>query len=209
MAYNAEIEKLPDCSGCGAKVGPGALAQLLAGLPVREDANLLVGFNTSDDASVYKLGEDLALVQTLDFFPPIVDDPYMFGQIAAANALSDIYAMGGEPKLCMNILCVPRDMPQAATREVLRGGYDKVYEAGALLTGGHSILDSGLKYGLSVTGFVHPNRMLANSGAQPGDVLLLTKPLGIGILGIAQKVDLVGLAPACCTRRKVSKDMLN
>ena len=185
-----KLTKLAKCAGCGAKVGAGVLAQLLDGIRVHSDPKLLVGFDRSDDASVYKLSDELALVQTVDFFPPIHDDPYIFGQIAATNALSDVYAMGGEPKLCLNILAVPSSMPGSSVHELLRGGYDKVYEAGALITGGHSILDDEPKYGLAVTGFVHPDRMLTNSGAKPGDVLLLTKPLGIGILTTAAKVDL-------------------
>ena len=188
-----KLTKLAKCAGCGAKVGAGTLAKLLEGIQVHRDPNLLVGFDRSDDASVYKLSEDLALVQTVDFFPPIADDPYLFGQIAAANALSDVYAMGGEPKLCLNIMAVPRDMPPETVRRLLRGGYDKVYEAGALITGGHSILDDEPKYGLAVTGFVRPDKMLTNAGARPGDVLLFTKPLGTGVLTTAAKAD---LAPA-------------
>ena len=186
-----KLTKLAKCAGCGAKVGAGVLAQLLEGIQVHRDPKLLVGFDKSDDASVYQVSEDLALVQTVDFFPPIADDPYTFGQIAAANALSDVYAMGGEPKLCLNILCVPETMPSQAVHDLLRGGYDKVYEAGALITGGHSILDDEPKYGLCVTGFVHPDRILTNSGARPGDVLLLTKPLGVGILTTAAKAELL------------------
>lgn len=187
---NVKLTKLAKCAGCGAKVGAGVLSQLLEDIRVHQDPNLLVGFDKSDDASVYKVSDDLALVQTVDFFPPIADDPYTFGQIAATNALSDVYAMGGEPKLCLNIMAVPKDMPKEAVHELLRGGYDKVYEAGALITGGHSILDDEPKYGLSVTGFVHPDRILTNSGAKEGDVLLFTKPLGIGILTTAAKVEL-------------------
>ncbi len=185
-----KLTKLAKCAGCGAKVGAGVLSQLLDGLQVHHDPNLLVGFDKSDDASVYKLTDDIAVVQTVDFFPPIADDPYTFGQIAATNALSDIYAMGAEPKLCLNIMAVPKDMPKEAVHELLRGGYDKVYEAGALITGGHSILDDEPKYGLAVTGFVHPDKMLTNSGAKPGDVLFFTKPLGIGVLTTAAKADL-------------------
>ena len=185
-----KLTKLAKCAGCGAKVGAGVLSQLLEGIRVHSDPNLLVGFDKSDDASVYKISDDLALVQTVDFFPPIADDPYLFGQIAATNALSDVYAMGGEPKLCLNIMAVPKDMPKESVHELLRGGYDKVYEAGALITGGHSILDEEPKYGLAVTGFVHPDRILTNSGARPGDVLLLTKPLGIGVITTAAKADM-------------------
>ena len=191
MENEIKLTKLANCAGCGAKVGAGVLAQLLEGIQVHSDPNLLVGFDRSDDASVYKLSEELALVQTVDFFPPIADDPYTFGAIAAANALSDVYAMGGEPKLALNIMAIPKKMPKEAVHELLRGGYDKVYEAGALITGGHSILDEEPKYGLAVTGFVHPEKLLSNSGAQPGDVLFLTKPIGIGILTTAAKVDMV------------------
>lgn len=190
MEQEIKLTKLASCAGCGAKVGAGVLAQLLDGLPVHTDPNLLVGFDKGDDAAVYRLSDELALVQTVDFFPPIADDPYLFGQIAAANALSDIYAMGGEPKLALNLLCVPKNMPDHAVQDILRGGYDKVYEAGAVIAGGHSILDEEPKYGLCVTGFVHPNQVLTNAGAQPDDVLLLTKPLGAGILTTAAKADL-------------------
>ena len=191
MAENeVKLTKLAKCAGCGAKVGAGVLAQLLEGIKVHSDPNLLVGFDKSDDASVYKVSDDLALVQTVDFFPPIADDPYLFGQIAATNALSDVYAMGGEPKLCLNIMAVPADMPKETVHDLLRGGYDKVYEAGALITGGHSILDEEPKFGLAVTGFVHPDKVLTNSGAKPGDVLLFTKPIGIGVLTTAAKADM-------------------
>ena len=190
MENEVKLTKLANCAGCGAKVGAGTLAQLLEGLKVHTDPNLLVGFDKSDDASVYKVSDSLALVQTVDFFPPIADDPYLFGQIAATNALSDVYAMGGEPKLALNLMCVPEKVPREAVHAMLRGGYDKVYEAGCLITGGHSIFDQEPKYGLSVTGFVHPDHILTNSGAQPGDVLLLTKPLGIGVLTTAHKAEL-------------------
>lgn len=191
MQNEIKLTKLASCAGCGAKVGAGVLAQLLDGIKVHSDPNLLVGFDKSDDASVYKISDDLALVQTVDFFPPIADDPYTFGAIAATNALSDVYAMGGEPKLALNIMAVPEGMPKEAVHEMLRGGYDKVYEAGALITGGHSILDPEPKYGLAVTGFVRPDKMLTNSGAKPGDVLLFTKPIGIGILTTAAKAELL------------------
>ena len=190
MKDEIKLTKLAKCAGCGAKVGAGILAQLLGDIRVHSDPNLLVGFDKSDDASVYKVSDELALVQTVDFFPPIADDPYVFGQIAATNALSDVYAMGGEPKLCLNIMAVPESMPKQTVHEILRGGYDKVYEAGALITGGHSILDEEPKYGLAVTGFVHPERVLTNSGARAGDVLFLTKPLGIGILTTAAKAEM-------------------
>ena len=186
-----KLTKLAKCAGCGAKVGAGVLAKLLSDIKVHHDDNLLVGFDKSDDASVYKISDDLAIVQTVDFFPPIADDPYLFGQIAATNALSDVYAMGGEPKLCLNIMAIPENMPMEAVHALLRGGYDKVYQAGALITGGHSIHDDEPKYGLAVTGFVHPDKMLTNSNARPGDVLLLTKPIGIGVLSTAAKADML------------------
>ncbi|MDY3280950.1 selenide, water dikinase SelD [Dysosmobacter sp.] len=195
MAENeVKLTKLAKCAGCGAKVGAGVLAQLLEGIRVHQDPNLLVGFDKSDDASVYKVSDDLALVQTVDFFPPIADDPYLFGRIAATNALSDVYAMGGVPKLCLNIMAIPESMPKDAVHRMLRGGYDTVYEADALITGGHSILDDEPKYGLAVTGFVHPDKVLTNSGAKPGDVLLFTKPIGIGVLTTAAKADMASRA---------------
>lgn len=214
MADEIKLTKLAKCAGCGAKVGAGVLSQLLEDLRVHHDPNLLVGFDKSDDASVYKVSDDLALVQTVDFFPPIADDPYVFGQIAATNALSDVYAMGGEPKLCLNIMAVPKDMPKEAVHQLLKGGYDKVYEAGALITGGHSILDEEPKYGLAVTGFVHPDRILTNSGARPGDVLFFTKPLGIGVLTTAAKAELAseeGMALALnmmTTLNKSARDVM-
>ena len=164
---------------------------MLEGLPTHTDDRLLVGYDKSDDASVYQVTDDLAIVQTVDFFPPIVDDPYLFGQIAAANALSDVYAMGAEAKLAMNVMCVNLKMGQDAIRLILEGGYSKAYESGVIITGGHTIEDKEPKYGLSVTGFVHPQKLLRNSSARPGDVLILTKPLGVGILMTAAQGDLV------------------
>lgn len=191
MSDEVKLTKLANCAGCGAKVGAGTLVKLLKDLPVGHDDRLLVGFDTSDDASVYKVADDLAIVQTLDFFPPIVDDPRMFGQIAACNALSDVYAMGGEPKLALNIMTVTKEMSKETVHEILRGGYEKAYEAGTIITGGHTIHDLEPKYGLSVTGFVHPDKVLMNSSAHAGDVLILTKPLGIGIITTAAKAGLV------------------
>ena len=191
MSEDIKLTKLANCAGCGAKVGAGVLAKLLNDLPTLHDEDLLVGFDKSDDAAVYRLSADRAIVQTLDFFPPIADDPYTFGQIAATNALSDIYAMGGEPKLALNIMCVPKTMPKEAVHEILRGGYEKCAEAGAIICGGHSIYDDEPKYGLSVTGFVHPDKMWKNHGANSGDVLFLTKPIGIGVLTAAQRGDLL------------------
>lgn len=191
METEVKLTKLASCAGCGAKVGAGTLVHLLEGFRTHSDPRLLVGYDRSDDASVYYLDENTALVQTTDFFPPIVDDPFLYGQIAAANAISDVYAMGGEPKLALNILCLPESMTQDTVQELLRGGYDKAYEAGAIITGGHTIHGAEPIYGLAVSGFVHPQRILTNSGARPGDVLLLTKPLGVGVLTTAAKADLV------------------
>ena len=149
---------------------------------------MLVGFDSSDDACVYKVSDDVAIINSIDFFPPIVDDPYMFGQIAAANSLSDIYAMGGTPKLAMNLLTFPEKLPLAAVEAILEGGNDKVNEAGAMTTGGHSINDKEPKYGLSVTGFAHPDDILSNSASE-GDYLVITKKIGSGVLTSADKVD--------------------
>ena len=169
-------------------MGPGDLEEILADLPLETDPNLLVGRETSDDAGVYKLREDLALIQTLDFFTPIVNDPYIFGQIAAVNALSDIYAMGGKPLTAMNIVCFPKkSLEKSVLKQILKGGLEKIHEAGALLVGGHSVDDVELKYGLSVTGIIHPDKVMTNAGARPGDHLILTKPIGTGIIATALK----------------------
>ncbi len=191
METEVKLTKLAGCAGCGAKVGAGTLARLLEGFRTHSDPRLLVGYDKSDDASVYVLDENTALVQTTDFFPPIVDDPFLFGQIAAANALSDVYAMGGAPKLALNIMCITESMEKEIVQEILRGGYDKAYEADTIITGGHTIHGGEPIYGLAVSGFVHPKRVLTNSGAKPGDVLILTKPLGVGILTTAAKAGMV------------------
>jgi selenide, water dikinase len=165
----------------------------LADLGVPGDPRLLAGIGGGEDAGVYRLNDETALIQTVDFFTPIVDDPYLFGRIAAANALSDVYAMGGKPLLAMNLVAFPiKKLDCAILREILKGGLDALNEAGTLLVGGHSIEDEEIKYGLSVTGTVHPSRVLLNSGARPGDLLLLTKPLGTGILATALKGGLAG-----------------
>ena len=164
-------------------MGPGDLSRALSGLQSRSDPRLIVGHETFDDAGIFVLSDDLALVQTLDFFAPIVDDPYAFGQVAAANALSDVYAMGGEPLTALNIVGYPvGKAPLEVLTEILRGGQDKVAEAGAVIAGGHSVVDEEVKYGLSVTGRAHPKRLLTNAGARAGDRLLLTKPLGTGLV---------------------------
>ncbi len=168
-------------------MGPAALAQVLRSLTLSSSPNVLVGLGVPDDAAVYRIAHDLALVQTVDFFPPIVDDPYTFGAIAAANALSDIYAMGGRPILALAIAGFPEDLPPAVISAILQGGADKVAEAGAVIAGGHTVIDKEPKYGLCVTGLVHPDRITAKAHARPGDALLLTKPLGTGVITTAHK----------------------
>ena len=165
----------------------------MSGLPKISDPRILVGFESSDDACVYKVSDDVAIINTIDFFPPIVDDPYTFGQIAAANSLSDVYAMGGEPKLAMNLLTFPNCLPLDAVKAILEGGNDKVNEAGATIVGGHSISDDEPKYGLSVTGFAHPDDILSNS-AKSGNLLIITKKIGTGILTTAAKADMLSNA---------------
>jgi selenide,water dikinase len=169
-------------------LGPGDLTKALAPLPLRDDPAILVGRESFDDAGVYRLTSELALVQTVDFFAPIVDDPYAFGQVAAANALSDVYAMGGQPITALSIVGFPQGtLPLEVLTRIVRGGQDKVQEAGAVLIGGHTIIDEELKFGLSVTGRVHPDRILANTSATSGDVLILTKALGTGLVATAVK----------------------
>lgn len=214
METETKLTKLSKCAGCGAKVGAGTLSQMLDGFKTHNDPNLLVGYDRSDDACVYKVNEDTAIVETTDFFPPIVDDPYLYGQIAAANALSDIYAMGGEPRLALNIFCISQEMDNSTVTEILRGGYDKVYEAGAVIAGGHTINGAEPLYGLAVTGYVNPSKMLTNSNARPGDVLILTKPLGTGIITTAAKAGLVNedtlnlVYSQMATLNKYSRDIM-
>jgi selenide, water dikinase len=170
---------------------PGDLAAALAGLAIPTNENVLVGPGTADDAGVYRISDDLALIQTVDFFTPIVDDPYDFGRIAAANALSDVYAMGGVPKTAMNLVAFPLgSMYPQILRDILAGGISILEESGTVLLGGHSVEDDELKYGLSVTGFIHPDKILANQGLMPGDRLILTKPLGTGVMNTAVKAGL-------------------
>jgi selenide,water dikinase len=172
---------------------PGDLDRALCGLEFPTDSHVIVGLEKADDAGVYKVSDDLALIQTVDFFTPIVDDPYGFGQIAAANALSDVYAMGGVPKTAMNLVAFPlKDMDISVLRQIIQGGLDKMREAGVVLVGGHSVEDKELKYGLSVTGFIRPHRILTKKNLRVGDRLILTKPLGTGIINTAIKG---GLAP--------------
>ncbi|MFD1206250.1 selenide, water dikinase SelD [Sporosarcina contaminans] len=182
-SQTVKLTSLTTKGGCGCKIGPADLSQVLKKLPAAvHDDNLLVGPETSDDAGVYRLTDELAIVQTLDFFTPIVDEPYDFGQIAAANAISDVYAMGGKPLTALNIVAFPiHKLDKEILSEILRGAAVKLKEAGVALIGGHSIDDPEPKFGLSVTGTVHPEKVRTNAGARPGDVLLLTKPIGVGI----------------------------
>ena len=173
-------------------MGPGDLNKAICDLPQVSDPNVIRGMASPDDAGVYRLTDELAIIQTIDYFTPIVDDPYAFGQIAAANALSDVYAMGGKPLTAMNVVCFPtQSLDISILKDILRGGVDKMIEAGVTLVGGHSIDDTELKYGLSVTGIVHPKELVTNSGAKVRDKLILTKPLGTGIINTALKAGMV------------------
>ncbi|KIR04001.1 Selenide,water dikinase selenocysteine-containing [Lachnospiraceae bacterium TWA4] len=177
-------------------------------LPKFYDENLLVGIETSDDAAIYKITDDVALIQTVDFFTPIVDDPYTFGQIAAANSLSDVYAMGGEPKIALNIVGFPNCLDPSILGDILAGGADKVKEAGAVLVGGHSVQDDEPKYGLCVSGFVHPKKIFKNYGCKPGDILILTKQIGTGIINTAIKAEMASkraIDEAVCVMSSLNK----
>lgn len=187
---DVRLTQMTKTAGWAAKIGPGTLAQVLGNLPKFHDENLLVGVETSDDAAIYKVNDELALIQTLDFFTPVVDDPYLFGQIAAANSLSDVYAMGGEPRTALNIVGFPSCLDPKILGRILEGGASKVLEAGAILAGGHSIQDDEPKYGLSVTGFVNPNKIFKNYGSQPGDVIIITKQVGSGLINTAIKAEM-------------------
>lgn len=190
MASDIKLTKFSKKAGCAAKLPPMILSDILDTLPKFSDKNLMVGFETSDDAAIYKINDEVALIQTLDFFPAMVDDPYMFGQVAAANAMSDVWAMGGEPKVALNIVCFPLTLDRGVLGDILRGGADKVKEAGAVLVGGHSVQDEEPKYGLSVSGVVHPDRVFKNYGCHPGDALVLTKQIGSGIVNTAVKAEM-------------------
>ncbi|GAB4075136.1 selenide, water dikinase SelD [Barrientosiimonas marina] len=194
MANDVKLTSLSSKGGCGCKIGPADLENVLRSLPKQSapNPNLLVGLDTGDDAGVYQLTNDLALVQTTDFFTPIVDDPYDFGQVAAANAISDVYAMGGTPITALNIVAFPiTTLDESILTSILRGAGDKLDEAGVSLAGGHSIDDQEPKFGLAVTGTIHPDKIHANSGARPGDKLILTKPIGVGIMSSALKKDML------------------
>lgn len=184
--------ELEICGGWNAKIGPGSLSEILGGLPKQFDPNLLVGYDSSDDAAVYQVSEDVAVIQTTDFFPSMVKDPYDFGRIAATNALSDVYSMGGKVITALNIVAYPDNtQPLDALAEILRGGAEKVLEAGGVLAGGHTIRQDPPLYGLAVAGVVHPDRIVTNNGCRPGDALIATKKLGVGIVTTAHNKGLI------------------
>jgi selenide,water dikinase len=196
-------------SGCAAKIGPSDLTKALCGLEMMRDENVLVGLETGDDAGVYRLSDDLAIIQTIDFVTPIVDDPYTYGQIAAANSISDVYAMGGTPITAMNVVCFPINSQDVSMlSEILRGGLDKMREAGVALIGGHSVADEEMKYGLSVTGVIHPSQILRRNSPRIGDKLILTKPIGTGIVSTAIKggvADTKAIEPAVRSMTTLNK----
>jgi len=205
LAETVKLTTMAKAAGCAAKLSPSILDSVLRSLPKQVDPNVLVGYETSDDAGVYRLTPDLAIVQTTDFFTPIVDDPFLFGQIAAANALSDVYAMGGRPISSLSLVGFPERGDVAVLGEIMRGGQVKMTEAGCFVIGGHSIRDDDLKFGYAVTGVVHPDKIWRNVGARPGDVLLFTKALGTGVIATALKkgtasVESVAAATASMTQ---------
>lgn len=202
------ITDYASCAGCAGKLPAGELASIVQKLPRSNDPRLLVGTETADDAGVFQLTESIALVQTIDFFPPVVDDPFIFGQIAAANALSDVYAMGGTPITALNLAGFPeKDLPLSILGTILAGGASKCAEAGCVLLGGHTVKDNEIKYGLAVTGTVHPRQVWTNAGAQPGDLLVLMKPLGTGFVTTAARKQLC--PPATLEAGLHSMTMLN
>lgn len=189
MAPALKLTSMAKAAGCAAKLNPATLEAVLRSLPRQTDPHVLVGFETNDDAGVYQLDKDLALVQTVDFFTPIVDDPYLFGQIAAANALSDVYAMGGRPVSSLSVVGFPEQADPAILKQIIRGGLSKMQEAGCSVLGGHSIRTEDMLFGYAVTGIVNPQKIWRNVGARPGDVLIFTKPLGTGVITTALKKD--------------------
>jgi selenide, water dikinase len=189
-----DLLQMVESGGCSAKIPPKQLEEILKFLPLPYDPNILVDITTHDDAGVYRLSDEMAIVLTTDFFPPVCSDPYEFGQIAAANSISDVYAMGGNPVLALNIMMFPASkLPMEVYAEIIKGGFDKATEAGVRIIGGHTINDDSPKYGLAVTGFVHPQRIITNAGARPGDRLILTKPLGTGIILAAQRLGMASV----------------
>jgi selenide, water dikinase len=192
MSKKIDLLQLVEYGGCSAKISPKLLEDILKYLPLPTDPNILVDIDTHDDAGVYRVNDSLALVLTTDFFPPVCSDPYEFGQISAANSISDVYAMGGDPVLALNIMMFPAaKLPVEAYAEILKGGYDKATEAGVRIIGGHTIDDFPPKYGLAVVGYIHPDKIITNAGARPGDSLILTKPVGTGIILAGHRLGLV------------------
>lgn len=190
-----DLLSLVEQGGCSSKIPPKQLEEVLKHLPVAVDPDILVNIDTHDDAGVYRINDDLALVLTTDFFPPVCSDPYEFGQIAAANSISDIYAMGGTPVLALNIMMFPASkLPVEAYSQILKGGFDKAAEAGVKIIGGHTIDDTTPKYGLAVVGFAHPEKLTTNAGVKPGDYLILTKPIGSGIVLAGHRLGMTGEA---------------
>jgi selenide,water dikinase len=187
ISNDLKLTALASCAGCAAKMAPGTLASVTRSLGQFQHPDLIVGLQTSDDAAVYRIAPDRAIVQTIDFFPPVVDDPYDYGRIAATNSMSDVFAMGGEVALALNVAAWPADVDPAHFERVLTGGAEMVAQAGGIIAGGHTVIDNEPKYGLSVTGFVHPERVLTKGGAKPGDLLFLTKPIGAGVITTAHK----------------------
>jgi selenide,water dikinase len=187
-----DLLQMVEYGGCSAKISPKQLEEILKYLPLPHDPNILVDIDTHDDAGVYKVNDDLALVLTTDFFPPVCSDPYEFGQIAAANSISDVYAMGGDPVLALNIMMFPAaKLPMEVYAEILKGGFDKAAEAGVRIIGGHTIDDFPPKYGLAVVGYIHPEKIITNAGVRPGDLLILTKPIGTGVILAGHRLGMV------------------
>ncbi len=184
---NVRLTQQVKAGGCASKLPAGSLRQVLSALPVQTNPDLLVGFDTSDDAGIYRIGPGQALVQTIDFFTPLVDDPFAFGQIAATNALSDVYAMGGRPLTALAVVCFPQDADLAILEQIMRGGLSKMAEAGCTVVGGHSVRDAEMKFGYAVTGLIDPEHVFTNTGAVVGDSLILTKPIGTGVITTALK----------------------
>lgn len=207
MAEAVRLTTTAKSAGCAAKLSPSILDAVLKRLPVQTDPNVIVGFETSDDAAVYRLTDDLAIVQTVDFFTPIVDDPALFGQVTAANSLSDVYAMGGRPISALTIVAFPTASPPEILEQILRGGLAKMTEAKCTVVGGHSIRDDELKFGYAVTGLIHPDRIWKNVGARPGDLLLFTKSIGTGVISTALKQGRAG--PAWVAASTASMTRLN
>ena len=204
-----DLLQMVEYGGCSAKVSPKLLEEILKYLPLPKDPNILVDIDTHDDAGVYRVSEDLALVLTTDFFPPVCSDPYEFGQIAAANSISDVYAMGGDPVLALNIMMFPAaKLPVEAYANILKGGFDKATEAGVRIIGGHTIDDFPPKYGLAVVGYIHPDKIITNAGAAPGDSLILTKPLGTGVILAGQRLGMSSVSDindALCQMKLLNK----